>query len=171
MDKSITRRSALGRLAGATAAFGATAALRGRLAAADSSPTMKLKGNIRHSVCKWCYRNISLDALCKAAKEIGLESIDLLNPVELPTLKPYGLVCAMVNNPVVDGLGGISAAWNRVENHDKLVATYEQRIQQVADAGFPNLICFSGNRAGLADEQGLENCVAGLKRVMPAAEK
>jgi len=33
-----------------------------------------------------------------------------------------------------------------------------------------NLICFSGNRAGLDDEKGLENCTLGLKRIMKLAE-
>jgi hydroxypyruvate isomerase len=132
---------------------------------------MKLKGNIRHSVCKWCYRKIPLHDLCKAAKEIGLESVELLDPLDFPVLKPYGLVCAMVSNPVIDGLGGIEKAWNRVEHHDPLVPAYEQRIKEVAAAGYPNLICFSGNRAGLADEAGLANCAAGLKRIMSAAEK
>ncbi|MEI2621307.1 MAG: hypothetical protein V9G09_11245 [Candidatus Nanopelagicales bacterium] len=30
-----------------------------------------------------------------------------------------------------------------------------------------NVICFSGNRDGLDDEKGLENCAIGLKRIMP----
>jgi hydroxypyruvate isomerase len=71
----------------------------------------------------------------------------------------------------VDGLGGINKAWNRVEHHDKLVPAYEGHIKATADAGFERLICFSGNRAGLDDEKGLENCALGLKRIMPTAEK
>jgi hydroxypyruvate isomerase len=58
-----------------------------------------------------------------------------------------------------------------VEHHDKLVAAYERQIQSVADAGMNNLICFSGNRAGLDDEKGLENCAQGLKRIMKLAEE
>jgi len=33
------------------------------------------------------------------------------------------------------------------------------------------LICFSGNRDGLDDQKGLENCAIGLKRLMPLVEK
>ena len=76
----------------------------------------------------------------------------------------------MVSNPVIDGLGGIERAWNRVEHHDRLVQAYEKQITAVAEAGMQNLICFSGNRAGLDDEKGLENCAAGLKRIMKFAE-
>ncbi len=114
---------------------------------------------------------MELEDLCQAGKEMGLASVELLNPSDFPTLRKHGLTCAMVSNPVVDGLGGIEKAWNRVEHHDRLVSAYEQRIREVADAGMTNLICFSGNRAGLDDEKGLENCALGLKRIMKLAEE
>ena len=41
----------------------------------------------------------------------------------------------------------------------------------VAQAGYKNLICFSGNRRGMDDETGLKNCAEGLKKIMPLAEK
>ena len=168
----MSRRSALTQLASGAAAVTAVASLPGRLHAADEpAAPAKLKGNLHHSVCKWCYGGIPLDEFCQAAKAMGLESVELLNPQDFPTLKKHGLVCAMVSNPTVDGLGGIGKAWNRVEHHDKLVPAYEERLRQTADAGYPNLICFSGNRTGLADEKGLANCALGLKRIMAAAEK
>ena len=171
MKNQISRRSAVTRLA-AAGAFAATAAsLSHRLLAADAAAP-GLKGRVNHSVCKWCYPKVSLDELCRAGKEFGLRSVELLNPgPDFATLKKHNLTCAMVSNPVIDGLGGIERAWNRVEHHDKLVTAYEQRIKEVADAGFTNLICFSGNRAGLPDDKGIENCALGLKRIMAAAEK
>jgi hydroxypyruvate isomerase len=172
MKKSMSRRQAITALAGTTAALSAASTALRSFAQADApAAPAKLKGHINHSVCKWCYGKIPLDEFCAAAKEMGITSIDLLNPSDFPTLKKYGLVCAMVSNPTIDGLGGIGKAFNRVEHHDKLVQAYEQRIPEVAAAGFTNLICFSGNRAGLGDEKGLENCALGLKRLMPAAEK
>jgi len=146
------------------------ASLAQRLGAADAA-VPAVKGRVNHSVCKWCYPKISLDDLCAAGKEFGLRSVELLNPPDFATLKKHNLTCAMVSNPVIDGLGGIERAWNRVEHHDKLVSAYEKRIQEVADAGFTNLICFSGNRAGLDDQKGIENCALGLKRIMAAAEQ
>ena len=172
MKTPMTRRSALGKLAGSAAVVAATAAsLHQRLAAADASAGAALKGRVNHSVCKWCYKNVELEDLCQAGKEMGLASVELLNPSDFPTLRKHGLICAMVSNPVVDGLGGIEKAWNRLEHHDRLVGAYEQRIREVADAGMTNLICFSGNRAGLDDEKGLENCALGLKRIMKLAEE
>jgi hydroxypyruvate isomerase len=136
-----------------------------------STKSAKLKGNINHSVCRWCYDKIKLDDLCAAGKEMGLVAIDLLNPPEFETARKHGLTCSMVSFPTIDGLGGITMAWNRVEHHDKLVLAYKQRLAETAEAGYERLICFSGNRAGLDDEIGLKNCAAGLKRILPLAEK
>jgi len=163
----MTRRKFIKSAALATAA----SPLLPRLARAQAAAPAALKGNIHHSVCRWCYGKIKLDDLCVAGKEMGLVAIDLLNPADFATVKKYGLVCSMVSNPTIDGLGGIGKAFNRLEHHDKLAQAYEQRLKETADAGFERLICFSGNRAGLDDAQGLDNCAAGLKRILPVAEK
>ncbi len=164
MKPPVSRRSALASLTAVTAT---TAALAQRLSAADAAA----KTRVNHSVCKWCYPKIALEDLCKSAKDIGLVSIELLEPADFAMLKKYGLHCAMVSSPQKNGLGGIPKAFNRLEHHDTLVETYSERIQQCADAGFQQLICFSGNRAGLDDEAGLKNCATGLKRILPLAEK
>jgi hydroxypyruvate isomerase len=114
--------------------------------------------------------------LAKEAKSIGLSSIELLQPSDFPTLKKYDLSCAMVSNPTAKTpqgvtVGAIPKAWNRIEHHDTLVEAYTKQIAAVGEAGFVNLICFSGNRDGMSDEQGLENCAIGLKKIMAAAEK
>jgi hydroxypyruvate isomerase len=182
MKSPITRRDALKTLAGAAAL-----ASLSRVHAADekapstsasmpaSTSPQPLEG-LHHSACKWCYPKIALEDLAKEAKAIGLSSIELLHPEDFPTLKKYDLTCAMVFNPTAKTpqgvtVGGIPKAWNRLEHHDTLVEIYEKRIGQVADAGFTNLICFSGNREKMDDQQGLENCAIGLKRIMASAEK
>ena len=159
----ISRRSALRHLAGTAALIGVASNLPA-LRAEDAVPA-KLKGHIRHSVSRWCYGGIKLDDLCQAAAKMGIQSVELLGPDEWPVVKEHGLVCAMCNGPDSIGYG-----FNRLEHHDKLVAGFEKMIPQVASFGFPNIICFSGNRAGMSDEQGLENCVIGLKRVAKLAE-
>jgi hydroxypyruvate isomerase len=157
-----------------TAVTAAAVSLEQRLAAADNASG--LKGRIHHSVCKWCYPKISLEDLCSNGKNFGLSSIDLLNSDDFPTLKKHGLSCAMASVRPIKGpdgreLGGITRAFNRKEHHDLLIQSYEPQIQSVADAGFKNLICFSGNRDGLDDETGLKNCAEGLKRLMALCEK
>lgn len=166
MTSRISRRSALRRAAGSAIALSAAAALSDRLSAANAA-LGGIKGRVNHSVCKWCYPKISLEDLCKAGKEMGLTSVELLTVDQFPTLKPYGLTCAMVSGVP----GGIENGLNRLENHDKIVEFYERTAPIVAQAGFSNIICFSGNRRGMDDEKGIENCAIGLKRIMPIVEK
>jgi hydroxypyruvate isomerase len=96
---------------------------------------------------------------------MGIQSVDLLSENEWPAAKKAGLVCAMCNGPDSIGYG-----FNRVEHHDKLVEGFSRMIPIVADHGFPSIICFSGNRNGLDDAKGLENCAVGIKRLMKLAE-
>jgi hydroxypyruvate isomerase len=140
------------------------------LRAEDAAPP-KLKGNLQHSVCRGCFGKVSLDEACRMSKELGLVGIDLLNPSDFATVKKHGLTCTMVSFPVKDDVGSIRKAFNRVEYHDTLVEIYTQRIQETADAGFEQLICFSGSRGGMDDETGLKNCAEGLKKILPLAEK
>jgi hydroxypyruvate isomerase len=68
------------------------------------------------------------------------------------------------------GAGTIPDALNRKENHDRLEKEFRENIEKAAKAGVPNVITFSGNRRGLADDVGIENCVTGLNRVKKIAE-
>ena len=123
-------------------------------------------GRLKHSVSRWCFAKIPLDDLCVAARSIGYKSIDLLDPVDYDVPKRHGLVCAMAN-----GFGTIPVGFNRRDNHDKLIAAAEQMIPLAAAAGVPNSVCFSGNRDGISDGEGIANCIAGFKRVTPTAER
>jgi len=127
----------------------------------------KLKGNIRHSVSQWCYGKIPLEEFAKACADMGLESIELLGEKDWATVKKYGLKCAV--GYATDY--GIPKGFNRVANHAKLIADFETMIPKAAAAGVPNLICFSGNREGQNDNVGMINCAAGLRKLMPLAEK
>lgn len=126
-----------------------------------------LKGNINHSVCRWCYGSIPFEDFCRDAKAMGIKSIELTGPDEWVIQKKYGLTCAMPWG----GDTGIDKGLNDLANHPELIKKIEAHIPKVAAAGFDKLICFSGNRNGMSDEQGLENCAVGLKKLMPIAEK
>ena len=176
MSSPISRLAALRVIAGATA-LATLSRSRAADAAAKSTPATPPTSNpLRQSACKWCWPKIDLDAFCGAGKEMGLVAIDLLQPEDFPTLKKHGLLCSMVSNPTAKtpqgvNVGGIGKAFNRLEHHDTLVEIYTKRIAEVADAGFTNLICFSGNREKMDDQQGLQNCAVGLKRLLSIAEK
>ncbi len=133
-----------------------------------TSPDSKitLKGNVNHSACYWCYQNIPLEEFSRQAKEIGLMGIDLLGSESWKTAFDAGLTCTMVMPDV-----SLTDGFNNPSNHEKLVKEYERIIPIAAEVGLKNVICFSGNRNGLTDEQGLENCAAGLDPVIKLAEK
>jgi hydroxypyruvate isomerase len=161
------RRSFIGSGLAASAAALASSGARVELAA-QALQQSAANSAFPQSVCHWCFRGMSVEELAVAARQIGIQSVELLNPgPDFDTLKRLGMSCAMVSQPA----GSIAQGWNRLENHDMLIAAYEQTIPVVAAAGFPNLICFSGNRRGMDDEQGLENCAIGLRRIMPVAER
>ncbi|MFL6353186.1 MAG: hydroxypyruvate isomerase family protein [Bryobacteraceae bacterium] len=123
------------------------------------------KGRLKQSAARWCYKQMSIDDLCRNGAEMGLSGIDLVSPEEWPTLQKYGLVSSMVYSA-----GTIPDGWNRVENHDRLEKEMREGIERAAAAKLPNVITFSGNRRGLSDEQGKENCIRGLRRVKKMAE-
>jgi hydroxypyruvate isomerase len=129
------------------------------------TPSIKRKGNIKHSVSAWCF-NMSVDDLCKNASAMGITGVDLLSEKDWETPKKYGMICALANGPTT-----ISDGMNRVENHDRVVKECERMLALAAKAGVPNLMLFSGNRKGMTDSEGLKNCAIGLKRVMPIAQK
>lgn len=131
----------------------------------------ELKGRIKQSVCLWCYQGfmqkqkMSLDDFAAACAKLGLRSIELVNPEQWPTLQKHGLICAMCNSH------SIPKGLNRKENHEECLARIRKSIDAAADAGFPNVITFSGNREGMDDQEGLANCVEALKKIAPYAEK
>jgi len=127
----------------------------------------QLKGNIHHSVSQWCYGDIPLAEFAPACREMGIESIELLNEKDWKSVTDAGLKCAV--GYATDW--GIPKGFNRKANHEKLITDFETMIPKAAAAGVPNLICFSGNREGQNDDEGMINCAAGLRQLMPTAEK
>jgi hydroxypyruvate isomerase len=127
---------------------------------------MQRNDRIHQSVCRWCYSKISLDDLCAYSAHIGLKGVDLLPPEQYEVPHRYGLICTMGQA----GGGVIAHGLNRVENHAEIEAGFRRNIPLAAKAGVPNVITFSGNRAGLSDEEGARNTILGLNRVKKIAE-
>lgn len=143
---------------------------------------MALKGNINHSVVFWCF-NIAgelwdIDKTCLIAKNLGAKSIEICGPDEWPTMKKYGLTCALAANgmpgaPFMKGL-------NNLDYHDEVISTTTKRIKECAAAGVPAVIAFTGYKWRNAEDpksgeislqEGADNCVAGLKKLAVVAEK
>jgi len=158
----MSRRQAVGTMAG----IAASAALAPHARAFESAGNPARAGRLKQSVSRWCYGKLSLEDLCAASKQIGLSAIDLLDEKEWGTPTQFGLSCAMAN-----GFGSIPKGFNRPDNHERLVADAERMMPLAAAAGVPNIVCFSGNRAGMSDGEEIANCIAGLKRITSTAER
>jgi hydroxypyruvate isomerase len=158
-----------GAAAGAgAAAFGAEAAC------ADTGAAGAAAGGtaaFRHSVTHWPFQKLTVDQLAVAAKGMGISSVELLDPDEWATVRARGMTCAVGYAPAGDPKTRLTVGWNRRDNHAWLVPGYERGIALAAAAEVPNVICFSGNRGGLSDEEGLAACAEGLRRIVPAAER
>jgi hydroxypyruvate isomerase len=163
--KNTSRREVLKQLAAGSLAAAAFPTLS---SFTDNGEEMKPKGNINHSVCAWTYGFLSLDELCTTVKKLGFSAIDLLAPKDWPTVQKHGITCSMCYTA---GKISLTEGWNRKENHAWLIKDFEAAIPLVSNAGYKNLICFSGNRKGMDDETGMKNCAEGLKQIMSLAER
>lgn len=163
-----SRRLALKNIVAGTALAGTAGMLSSfSFPGSDNPKSTNLKGNINHSVCRWCFGSIPLEEFCAAAKKMGIVAIDLVGPKDWPVLQQHGLYSSMCNGAEIN----LTDGWNDPKFHAQLIKNYTEMIPLVAKAGYKNLICFSGSRRGITDEAGWNNCVEGLKQVIGLAEK
>ena len=161
MSAALSRRSAL-------AAAGSLAAAA-TVARADHHEEPKAdakQGRLQQSVCKWCFRDMSLEELCGHAKALGMVGIDLIDPgPDFETLKKHGLVCTMASaHGLQDGLC-------EPKFHADCLKKLEASIEATAAEGWRNVITFSGNARGIDPAVGMDNCVAALGKIVPLAEE
>ncbi len=167
MPEKHSRRSAIKNIVAGTAALG-TASLLPTYVLSETQKKIELKGNINHSVCQWTYNFLSLDELCKAVKQIGFNAIDLLGPKDWPTIQGYGIYSSMCYH---GGNVSLTDGFNEKKFHGQLIKDYLDVFPLMVKAGYKDVICFSGSRRGMDDETGFRNCVEGLQKILPAAEK
>ncbi len=159
----LSRRALLRSAAGAAAgvAFPGTA-VSPRGSATDGA-------RLKQSVSRGPFQEIPLPNLCRAAKGMGIEGIDLLQREDWEVVRELGLVCSMgypTGRPQF-----IEAGFNDRANHPMLLRELEATIPVAARLGVPNVIAMFGNRGGRSDREAIESCVAGLRAIAPLAEK
>lgn len=147
-----------------------------------AADTLPLKGRIQQSLVFWCFNLMGekwdMEKTCQVAKQLGCKSIELVGPEHWDTIKKHGLTCAIAGNgvsgpPFMRGL-------NNLDYHDEVLAVTSKRIEECGAAGIPAVIAFTGYKWRKAEDpksgeisadEGFKNCVAGLKKLMPLAEK
>ena len=156
----ISRRTALTALVTAAGVFAANE-IR-----AVSAPS----GRIKQSVCRWPYASLPLPEFCRRAKQIGLAAIDLLFPDEWSIAGDAGLAVSMGYASRREKL--IQTGFNDPANHALLLEELNLALPLAARAHVPNIIAMFGNRvSGIDDATAISNCVAGLSKIAPLAEK
>ncbi len=164
-DQSVTRRDMLKT---AAAVVGASSALAGlpKVASAQTGRIVK-KGRIKQSICGGCLRKAGLNAeqTAKLVIEMGLVGRDLVRQNDWPTLKKHGLIATMV-----PGAGSIKKGLNDKSMHAKFLDDFKTNIAAAAEYKWPNVICMAGDRKGISDEEGMDNCQTILKEAVKIAE-
>jgi len=124
---------------------------------------------IRQSVSWWCFagRGVADDEMLRQAKAIGYEAVELIGEDLFDRAQGAGLVIASHN-----GHQSIERGLNDPAEHDRIEAEIVRNLELAQRYQIPNLIVFSGSRrAGLSEEEGIENTARGLTRVKEAAEQ
>jgi len=127
---------------------------------------------IKHSVSRWCFGSTSIHTLCEKCQQLGISALDLLTLDEIPEVHKLGLDCSITAaHPDTDDIGTIEKGFNNPDFHPALHKIYQHLIPAAAALNVDQVICFSGNRCGISDAQGIENCALGLAPLIPLAEK
>jgi len=114
----------------------------------------------------FCHGDLKPEKFIKEAAAIGYASIEMGPRRFWDEIRAAGLRIA-----IVVGHGTLKDGLNRKENHDRIEDELLKNIELAAQYEIPALICFSGNRRGLSDEEGIENTAEGLSRVAKVAEE
>ncbi len=127
---------------------------------------------IRHSVSRWCFGSTPLDALCKKCLQYGITAIDLLKLDEIPIVQSLGMECSITAaHPDENDIGEIEKGFNNPSFHPALHEIYQKLIPAAAALGVQQVICFSGNRDGISEQDGLSHCATGLAPLIPLAQQ
>jgi len=125
-------------------------------------------GRINQSISWWCFANRGVAAadLVKAVARMGYASCEMLPEEYWGMVRDAGMKVAIIggHNSLTDGL-------NKRSNHNRIEDETLANLEVAVANDIPSLICFSGNREGLSDEEGLEICAEGLRRVAKTAEE
>ncbi len=183
LNKNISRRDMIKNSAALSAAMVAGAAVPGKLFGSSLKKGKAVQnGRIKQIIVSWPYMVFgdqwTLDELCQAAVELGVEGIELVGPDDWLTMQSYGLICGMSVNGMPDP--PYEKGLNNPRYRDQVIAQTKRRIEECGEANVPNVIAFTGFKyrdldnpdAGvISPDEGAVYTVEGLKELAPYAER
>jgi hydroxypyruvate isomerase len=164
-DSQLSRRDLLCRAACAAGAVALVPGCEGDKEG-EAAPAPRGRGRLKQSIVQWCFeKHWSIEALCKVAKDLGCESVELGPQKDWPVLKKYGLTNAIAGSHWFD------KGMNNPKYHEMCVAKIRETVDACAAFGCPSVITFTGFREGIADDVGMKTSVEGLKKVIGYCEE
>lgn len=111
-------------------------------------------------------------------RQLGLHAVEVVQPEEFPELRKFGIQCALTSSH------GYVRGMNNPLHWDECLARLRHSIDASAEAGFPNVVTFTGFADTTRDEagnpvagggivgmdEGIRNCVEGYKKIAGYAE-
>lgn len=121
---------------------------------------------IKHSFAWWSFADsIAPVTLIRTAADMGYDGIEMVPQEHWQTVKDHGLM--LVNT---QGHPLIAAGLNLRENLPAIERELKRKLDLAQIWDMPQLICFSGERQGLADDEGLDVTAESLAHLAPFAE-
>ena len=121
---------------------------------------------MKQSFAWWSFgRDAGPETLLKAAAALGFDGVELIEEDYFPLVQQHGLTLAThrAHSSLEQGL-------NQQANHTGIFKEVEANLKLATRWNIPVLICFSGNRNGISDEEGIEVTAAGLRHIAPLAD-
>jgi hydroxypyruvate isomerase len=169
-----------------SATLAAAACVPGRVlsvAAADAPGPAVTRGRVKQSIVQWCFETAggkwNVEQTCQIARQLGCLSIELIGPEHFPTLKKYGLTCA-IGQIDLNPDPPFTKGFNHPVHWPRALKATQDAIDAAAAFGAPNVICFTGycgedpgnpNSPQVSREDGARNCVEGFKKIARHAEQ
>lgn len=126
------------------------------------------RGRFKQALCWGCFQRegVTPQRLIQEAKRVGYQGFDMPPREQWDAIREAGMRIS-----IIVGHGTLTEGLNDPKNHSRIEEELLKNIDLAVQYEIPALICFSGNRRGRSDQEGLENTVKGLQRVVKVAEE
>lgn len=139
--------------------------------------TISSKRNIKQVIAAWPFMAVgpkwSAAQFLQNVQSLGVAGVELFPVEKWHLLKEHNLICAATkSHTFIRGM-------NNKNHHAECLAILEKAINITSDAGFPNVMTFTGlldttnekNGSKVTIEEGRKNCIEGYKKIVGLAEK
>jgi hydroxypyruvate isomerase len=119
----------------------------------------------KQAVSRWPLKDLTEEQI-RQIRDIGLEGIEMPPPEEYSRWQDSGFAIVTIagHRSLTDGL-------NKKENHARIADEIRASLEVAKQNEIVGLICFSGNRNGISEDEGAANTIEGLGQVVADAEK